>query len=46
MEIKNLALKEFIKKKIKKRIYLTITVINKIFSIIYIKEKRKIENVH
>ena len=46
MEIKNLALKEFIKKNLKKRIYLTITVINKIFSIIYIKEKRKFKDIY
>ena len=38
MEIENLALREFVKKKKKKK-NLTIAVINRIFSIIYTKEK-------
>ena len=45
MEMENLTLKFFIKKS-KKRIYLTITVISRIFSIIYTKEKQKVENVY
>ena len=39
MEIKNLTLREFVKETLKKRIYLTITVISRIFSIVYTKEK-------
>ena len=46
MEIENLALKEFIKENLKKKIYLTIIVISKISSIIYTKEKRKIKNIY
>ena len=46
METENLALKEFIKENLKKRIYLTITVINRIFSIVHTKKKRKVKNVH
>ena len=46
MEIENLALRESIKENLKKRIYLTIIVINRISSIVYTKEKWKIENVH
>ena len=46
METENLALKEFVKKNLKKRIYLIIIVISKISSIIYTKEKQKIENMH
>ena len=45
-EIENLALKKFIKENLKKRIYLTITVISRISSIIYTKEKWKIENIY
>ena len=44
--MENLALKEFIKENLKKRIYLTITVISRIFSIIYTKEKQKVKNVY
>ena len=39
IEIENLALREFVKENLKKRIYLTIIVINKISSIVYTKEK-------
>ena len=46
MEMENLALREFVKENLKKRIYLTIIVINRIFSIVYTKEKRKIENLY
>ena len=46
METKNLALREFVKKKSKKRIYLTITVISRIFSIIYTKEKQEVKNIY
>ena len=46
MEIENLALQEFVKENLKKRIYLTIVVISRIFSIIYIKEKQKVKNVY
>ena len=47
IKIENLALKEFIKKNLKKkRIYLTITVINRIFSIVYTKEKQKVKNIY
>ena len=46
MEIENLALKKFVKENLKKRIYLTITVISRIFSIIYTKEKWKIKNIY
>ena len=46
IKIKNLALKEFIKENLKKRIYLTIIVINKISSIVYTKEKQKIKNMY
>ena len=46
MKIENLALKEFIKKNLKKRIYPTIIVISRIFSIVHTKEKWKIENMH
>ena len=46
MEIENLALREFVKENLKKRIYLTIIVISRISSIIYTKEKRKIKNVY
>ena len=46
MEIENLALREFVKKKFKKRIYPTIIVISRIFSIVYTKEKWKIENIY
>ena len=46
METENLVLREFIKKKSKKRIYLTIIVISKISSIVYTKEKRKVENIY
>ena len=45
-ETKNLALKEFIKKNLKKSIYLAIIVISRISSIIYTKEKQKIKNVY
>ena len=44
--MENLALKEFIKENLKKRIYLTIIVISRISSIIYIKEKQKVKNVY
>ena len=37
--MENLALKEFIKENLKKRIYLTIIIINSIPSIVYTKEK-------
>ena len=46
MEIENLALREFIKENLKKRIYLTIIVISRKFSIVYAKEKWKIKNVY
>ena len=46
METENLALREFIKENLKKRIYLTIAVINRIFSIIYTKEKQKVKNIY
>ena len=46
MEMENLALREFIKENLKKRIYLTITVISRIFSIVYTKEKRKVKNIY
>ena len=46
MEIENLTLQKFIKKNLKKRIYLTIAVINRIPNIIYTKEKQKIKNIH
>ena len=46
METENLALKEFVKENLKKRIYLTITVISRIFSTIYIKEKWKVKNIY
>ena len=43
MEIKNLALKEFIKENLKKKkIYPTITVISGIFSIVYSKKNGKL----
>ena len=45
-EIKKLSLKRICQGKSKKRIYLTIIVINGIFSIIYTKEKREIKNVY
>ena len=45
-EIENLALREFVKKNLKKRIYLTIIVISRIFSIIHTKKKWEIKNVH
>ena len=41
MEIENLALRKF-----EKRIYLTIIVISRISSIVYIKEKWEIKNVY
>ena len=46
MEIENLTLKEFIKENLRKGIYLIIIVISRISSIVYTKEKRKIENVY
>ena len=46
MEIENLTLKEFIKKKSKKGIYLIIIIINRISSIFYIKEERKVKNIY
>ena len=46
IETENLALREFAKENLKKRIYLTIIVINRIFSIVYTKEKWEIENVY
>ena len=46
MDIENLALREFVKENLKKRIYLTIIVISRIFSIIHTKKKGKIENVY
>ena len=46
MEIENLTLKKFIKENLKKKIYPTITVISRIFSIVYTKEKQKIKNIH
>ena len=46
MEMENLTLKEFIKENLKKRIYLTIIVISRISSIIYTKEKWKVENIY
>ena len=46
MKIENLTLKKFIKENFKKKIYLTITVISRIFSIIYTKEKQKIKNIY
>ena len=47
METENLALREFIKEVFfKKRIYLTIIVISRISSIVYIKEKRKVKNIY
>ena len=39
IEIKNLALKKFIKEDLKKGIYSTIIVISRIFSIVHTKEK-------
>ena len=44
--MENLALKKFIKENLKKRIYPIITVINRIFSVIYIKEKWEVENIY
>ena len=44
--MENLTLKEFVKENLKKRIYLTITVISRIFSIVYTKEKQKIKNIY
>ena len=46
MEMENLALKEFVKEYLKKKIYPTIAVISRIFSIIYTKEKQKVENMY
>ena len=46
METENLTLREFIKENLKKRIYLTIIIISRIFSIIYTKEKQKIKNIY
>ena len=46
METENLALKEFIKENLKKRIYPTIIIISGISSIIYIKEKQKVKNIY
>ena len=46
MKTENLALREFIKENLKKRIYLTIIVISRISSIVYIKEKWKIKNIY
>ena len=46
MEIENLALKEFVRKNLKKRIYLTIIIISRISSIIYTKKKWKAKNVY
>ena len=46
METENLALREFIKENLKKKIYLTIIVISRISSIVYTEEKQKIENVY
>ena len=46
MEIENLTLQEFIRENLKKKIYLTIIVISRISSIIYIKEKQKVKNVY
>ena len=46
METENLALREFIKENLKKRIYLTIIIISRIFSIVYTKEKRKVKNIY
>ena len=46
MEIENLALREFVKENLKKRIYLTIIVISKISSIVHTKEKRKVKNIY
>ena len=46
MKIKNLALREFVKENLKKRIHLTITVISRISSIIYTKEEWKIKNIY
>ena len=46
METENLTLREFVKDIFKKRIYLTITVISRIFSIIHTKEKQKVKNMH
>ena len=46
MEIKNLTLREFIKENLKKRIYLTIIVINRIFNIVHTKEKWKVKNMY
>ena len=39
IKIENLTLREFIKEDLTKGIYLTITVISRIFSIVYTKEK-------
>ena len=46
MEIENLALREFIKENLKKKIYLTIIVISGIFSIVYTKKKQKVKNMY
>ena len=46
METENLTLREFIKENLKKRIYLNIIVINRIFSIIYTIKKIKIKDVY
>ena len=45
MEIKNLALREFVKENLKKK-NLTIAVNSRIFSIIYTKKEWKIENIY
>ena len=42
METENLALKKSVKENLKKRIYLTIIVISRIFSIIYTKKNGKL----
>ena len=46
METENLALREFVKESLEKRIYLTIAVISRIFSIVYTKKKRKVKNIY
>ena len=46
IETENLALREFVRKNLKKKIYLTIVVISGISSIVYTKEKQEVKNVY
>ena len=45
-KIENLALREFVKENLKKKIYLIIVVISNISNIVYTKKEQKVKNIY